>query len=439
MAIPVNPGNFSGLAAVAGRGAPNLSLPIPGSQAQKAALAREGLLAQVSENRQNRDLEREKLAAAQQARQTMTPYQQAQVSHQQQGYQLQKEKLQLQQKAMMEEINGRAIQQVESEEKDTIEAKAMAASGYLSMAEEDKNSGETRQALVAAGVQQGWWSEEESQALLEMPREQFDVLAKSMLLQSTQALKIHGQMKKKAESSAEKRIYDPETGQLVYETMPATKPNINKTQEEIGSLEETAANIDVIDQKFDRSYFGPWAEYLKTPVLNTASGVYNAIEDISGGDTTIRLDKDNAEWLTSRANFKADLMRTAMVLIKQLSGVQYSDKQLEFMFEFIPDIKTDSPETAEGKIQSLKEGLKRSRGLKEDILKEGYKVGSPAYQKEYLRRMKENITTGTSDTGATYMKDGKTYSMDTIKSAADKLGITPQELIRQRGLEQYAK
>jgi len=92
------------------------------------------------------------------------------------------------------------------------------------------------------------------------------------------------------------------------------------------------------------------------------------------GDMT-KLSPDQQAWLKKYSEFSSQSQGLALSYIKQLSGVQYSDKQLDFMKDILP-MPDDSPSNFEGKMEGLQTHLQQLKTLKEELLSQGIKYST---------------------------------------------------------------
>lgn len=97
---------------------------------------------------------------------------------------------------------------------------------------------------------------------------------------------------------------------------------------------------------------------------------------------------EQKRYLEKYSNFVARSEMLSLQIIKQLSGVQYSDKQLEFMKKILPSIGGDTVKSEfKGRSSNMMRFFKQIKSDREAILREGVSQGSKEYREKMLQKM----------------------------------------------------
>lgn len=155
------------------------------------------------------------------------------------------------------------------------------------------------------------------------------------------------------------------------------------------------------------------------------------------GDVVGNLQDKDAKWLEQRQNFSTLSNYMALDVIKQLSGVQYSDKQLEFLKMIIPK-ETDPESVWKGKWNALMEIMDNTKKLSDELISKGYTINSQEYKERVLNDVRNKVldySVGTKN--PSYISsDGKTsVSMQNIQDKAKELNKSPEEIIKMYNLK----
>ncbi|MFW9927770.1 MAG: hypothetical protein ACFFD1_00075 [Candidatus Thorarchaeota archaeon] len=179
-------------------------------------------------------------------------------------------------------------------------------------------------------------------------------------------------------------IHNPETGEVIGVKDMPTNTNRTTFQKDILNAKE---NISLFDQTLNRV----------KPSMLGAKGTFDAkkleFTNWVKGFTGYDINKGQKQWLLARQKINTQLQYLGLGIIKQLSGVQYSDNQLKFLQKIIPDLG-DAEVSFYAKQDAVKNIFNNASRIREQILAEGYTYSTKkdsAYAKEYLKRL-ENVS-----------------------------------------------
>ncbi len=453
MNIPINPGNFSGLAAVAGNGrAPNLSLPIPGSEGFKRQQALNAQLGQMGSSIAKAMGGQGGGGAQGPAQQQVDPKMAlalAKFEEQKQNNQFAQE---MKQQEMAErkrqfdlKIQQNAYEQARTDKAGEIEAKAAAGMSYLQLTPEEQEADETRTQIVSAGQQLGWFNEEEAQQLQMMPKPMFDTRVKTWTLQSVKALEIQKELAgKQAKELKEKgkvaQVYNPETGEMEETSQPLSTTQTTREQESIVNMLDQVDKMQQLGGDFKEEYL-TGAGRIKDYVGQLSSLFPGISSKVIGEENT----NDIRKWRQKKAGFSSTLGQFFAAYVKEMTGVQFGMKEFEMRKKEVINA-FDDPDEFIGKFNSMLGNMKTKLEVKQTLLRQGVPLNTPQFQEAFdktLNNLQQNVNSElstTPDQPSTFKRsDGKIFSIDVINQAAEKLGKTPEEIIKMQGLDPYDK
>lgn len=328
-------------------------------------------------------------------------------------------------KALIGQLNAQVESSARDKKKEELEGMLSVSSAIASM---DPNQlEENKAAVLNATVRSGLITEEQGQQLAGMSSKQLQTFAKAGVYVSKNALQMQmAQMKQQAGAGGTK-VYDPNTGNLVYESQPLDKTNLTNTIKASTDADESLTMLKQIGDQYKKEYLGAGGAI--------TGGVLKGRDWLStfpGAGSLAELNPEQKDWLQGYSGFRSSVESTAMSVIKQLSGVQYSDKQLEFMRKIIPNPE-NSPSEFEGKFNSMTDRLGNLKGLKERLLKEGYSLNSEAYKDKYLMEAEKTLSAPVTKEGegAIIGRDGKEYSRQMLEQFAKDNKMNVEDLIKR--------
>ena len=419
MAINVSPANVSGLAAIAGRRG-LLNLPSPASAglqslqlgqqreqaAQRAALQKQQIQAQELAALRQAQIARERnalLAQQQQGQQQIARdrlgLQQQQLAQQgllQQGQLgLQQGQLGLQERKLniAEEQNNKklAFEQMKlgveqlakkkKEDLDKIGAFATSAKLAMEQVKDPADANLLRNQIIDEAVSGKMIDKGMGEQLRKQPLSAFNRAIDVFVLQAKRAKDLKA-MRNKETSSGTLKFTDSNGNTIEYN--PLSKPVTTETQKSLVYAQDNLKELTGLINEVPDEFLGPKS-------LNQWSNT--AKEWLSGVPGLNKLSPSASEKekmkLYNSYNGKVNML--AMQTIKQLSGVQYSDKQLQFMKQIIPEIGPGTTKTIfDGKAENLVRYYQVVENAKKKLLDRGIQVSSDPnskYGKELLQEI----------------------------------------------------
>lgn len=292
----------------------------------------------------------------------------------------------------------------EKHDKPMLEKKAAAATMYLTSPELQKDEGSTKQ-YVDSLVKQGIYNEDEGEQFLKATPKQRATISQMDLVSSGKAAGILSTKEKAKQEKA------PSSGEG---NAKLSKTSESRVQKDIIDADETLGELKNLQGTFDESFVGA-----SGAIKGAAYGAIDWASNAPGLEGKIGLGEENKKWLKKRSEFSSNTLALAMSYIKQLSGVQYSDKQLEFMRKFVP-MPEDSPTIAKGKMNALSGKLNRLKDSKQKLLREGISKGSDEYKERFLNESQRILNS-----------DAPQYSEEDIKFTMEKHGLSREDVMKR--------
>lgn len=426
MAINVSPANLSGLAAIAGRRG-SLNLPSPGAlglqslqlkqqkeqAAKQAALKQQQIQAQELASLRQAQIQRQQLA--QQAQQSQARGLLDSRKLQMQGQQFgQQQDLKQQQLQQQQDQFGRkqgftedtvkkemAMKQLQMETKELAKKKAselnnmgaFATQASLAMGQV-KNPSDARAlqvSIIDEAMKNKYIPKAEGERLKKLPISTFKNQMQFKVLQLNRA-KDFKALRPKDKSSGMLKFTDSSGNTVEY--TPLTKPNQTSTQKELLYARDNLSELTGLINEVPENFFGPQASgQTLTQVREWVSGIpgLGKVDPSKGAKTQ----------LETYSNYNGRLKMLAMQTIKQLSGVQYSDKQLEFMKEILPEIGVSASKSVfDGRAKNLVRYYKTIDAAKSKVLAKGIafsKDPDSKFGREMLTELQNNKAAPSND------------------------------------------
>jgi len=271
-------------------------------------------------------------------------------------------------------------------------------------------------------------SKEELSTLSQMSPVDITGVAMQDLFMTDKAGQMASLMKASANTGGTK-IFDPATGNLVYESTPATEPTQNKLQDEVVNAETHLARLNSIASTYNKNFLtlggsvkgavGQGSSYLNSGTVDSALGAVGV--DAKGA----------REFETKRKEFQVQLKNEMFSTIREFSGQSYTDKQLETMVDAI--VSETNPASFEGKMQGQLKYLQAMTQAKQKLLKDGIAFDSPAYRKEFVSTADSIMAKIQKEESTPITYQGRIYSPSDIEAIAKDNNITPEEVRKQLG------
>ena len=424
MAIDVQPPNYSGLVALAGKSAP-LNLQPTGAlglqalqqaQANEAALRQSslqqaqlqqagqlGLLTNQTQQQQNaqqaqyqqgllQNSTQQNAGAAAQAAATL---QQNALKNQgtqsletakylQTGQNQQATQANAQQKNMLD-AHKQVMDQLNKDSEKVLKEKG-AHAAYTIMALRDAKTSEAgnliRTESLKEAVTKGYVSKEDSERLAKMPLSQFGLAVGSMLI-STGTAADNKALNPPTAAPGTTTVFDPITGKPVYTSIPTTKAVDTQAQKDVMAAKDSSREITNLYKNVGEESFGYGA------FKNNLTYARELASTVPGLDSVAPSVESKAALKKYSDNLAAS-NGLAMDIIKQKSGVQYSDSQLAFMMNIVPEIGVFASRTVfEGRVANLQRYTNAVIRDREELLKNHLVIGTPEYEAAMSKKTDE--------------------------------------------------
>lgn len=178
---------------------------------------------------------------------------------------------------------------------------------------------------------------------------------------------------------------DPTTGAVNFSSV-LTKPVAGDAQKDIISAEDNLNELDKITSSVPDEFFG--ANAVAQPINKVREWAQNL--PVIG--SVVKPDEKTKKTTELYSNLQGGLQNMSMQIIKELSGVAYSDSQLAFLKEILPTIGPTSIKSEFlGRAANLKEFFNRVKATREDLLSKGITIDNPQYKEEMLSNMKSMV------------------------------------------------
>lgn len=402
MVLNITPPNFAGLAALAGTRTGGLGLSVPGELGLKAIQLRQaqeesrrqtaleqmriqqqGLLGLRQQQLAGQQLQQQGLLGQSDLTMRQRELEQRALASQNQ-FNLGQQQLASNERVSQSEIFGRDLvskrqaamdalkeemKRLAEEKKETLEEKgAFAASGLLALkqAKTPEEAQIIRTEFLKEALSKKYISKEEA-----------DTAASSPLSKFTQMLQFKAMQYGKAKEYKDMTAAVGEPSPVI-----GTKAR-NKAQEDVIAADDALKHLESLyDAPPD--YFG--AAALKYETQNPLREWGKDIPEIG---LRIALSEEEKVAQERYKDMKANSEHLAMKIVKDLSGVQYSDKQLKYLKEILPSIGPGTVEsTFRGRLNFLKNYYIKVKEARQKILSDGdIEFGS----KEYRTKMSNEI------------------------------------------------
>lgn len=381
MTVNINPPNFSGLAAAASNNTGNVNLPVPG------ALGLKGLELGLDQENARRQAMLEMMRQRQQSE--LVLQQQGLLSRrfeqdprqmllrQQDPRQLQRGPAQPNPVKEAEnqflESSKMDMAKLLNEGKDSIKEKgSFAAYAKLAMdkAKTPEEANQIRTEILKEALTKKYIDKEEAVFAAKLPISQF----KDRLSYKIMQYGVVHEYNAMADKSKKEEVG----------VSGLTAPTKTKAQQDISSADENIRALKNLYDNVPEKFFGISALGQK---LTKAQEIGKNIPIVG---SLIEPSAEAKESLKQYSKFNADVQHLALTIIKQLSGVQYSDKQLEFLKEILPDIGVfqTRPEL-KGRAESLIDYFNYVKRSRKELLSSGVKLTPEEYETQLLDKMEK--------------------------------------------------
>lgn len=425
MAINIAPPQLGGLAARSGQGSlglsgnSNLGMQLLQSQQAKQAMAQQAAMKQAEIRSRdeamlkagmlkNRELEiqenqniqqgqyqqgllgvqQQKIAADQANNQGVMDYRYAQLGQDQQKMAMAGQANQ--QKQAFEQMKLGIEEMAKKDEKELNEMGAfgLMAQSAMSQAKDPTEANMLRNEILAEAVAKGYVPKEQAKQLSQAPLSMFNRATEMMIFSADKAKDLAAMRKANApDKQAGKLSFTDANGNtLTYD--PLTTANKGVAQKDIMTTQDNLGELTSMINNVPPVFFGPAAA---KPEWSTP-----AREWLAGIPGLEKLDPsaDDKSQLKLYSNYNSRIKMLSMQTIKQMSGLQYTDKQLEFMMEILPSIGPGSVKTVfDGKSENLVRYYNKIGQARQKVIDSGVNFNSDPnseYGQKLLAELRNN-------------------------------------------------
>jgi len=384
--LDISPANLSGLAALASRGDTNLNLPVPGELGLKALqlnmqqdqAKKEELYKLLALQQQARSQDYQTLASSrgsgggssypqsipnvEELKQQLAALNQPQLNQTQQQANPQQKVLESLQKEMTKLLDE---DDASTKEKGEF---ALQFKNMLDQASTPEEAHQIRNEGLKIARANKYLTSEEVDAASKLPLSQFKRGLEFKAMQYGLANKYKDSQKGTEEVS-------PDTSELSAATKTQAQKDIVMSEDNIRQLEDLFSQVP--DNFFGASSLG-----------QQATKAQEWGENIPGIGKFVSPSKEAKADLKKYSSFQGKAEGLSLQIIKQLSGVAYTDAQLEYLKSILPSIGASTTKSQfEGRSQALFDWFNGIKEHRQNLLKNKIPLGS----KEYNKQMKDFV------------------------------------------------
>ena len=424
MGLELQPPNLAGLIALANGGqGGNLNLESPGKLGllafqeaaannnnmaqnanQRQQIAQAGQLGLLNNATQNRQIDMQSLMqqAAMKQQQDEMAYkykalgQQGQMNNAEnalkaqqlsQQYSLGKGELDAKKQDNIIDLMKLQVEKLADEKKETLKERgAFAATGLMAL-NNVKTPAEAQllsQEIAKEALSKGYISKEDAQHFLSSPIS----ARKNMLQMQTMQYGMAEEYKSMRGADAEKsgateiRLAD---GTVVKTSMP-TEKNKSDLQNDVAFADQNVKELKGIIDSVPESFFGAAA------LKQQGTKIREWAESIPGLGKLVGPTEEDKSELEHYSGVQGKINYIAMQTIKDLSGLSYTDKQLEFMNRIIPQMGPGHvPSEFKGRAKNLLRFYEMTKQAKKELLDKGISLESnpEEYKDQLLQKMQQ--------------------------------------------------
>ena len=223
------------------------------------------------------------------------------------------------------------------EKKETIEQKKN-FTGYAMYAIQNAKTPEEkqmlRQEILKEAESKGYLSKEKKRKYSQMPLSQFErqIQMDGMALGAVDDYKKMMDAQLKPESKGGKKIYDPETGKLIFSSEP-TSTNTTRIQEDISEGDKKLQVIRRIKKKIKKeflTYKGQVGANLAAKAEKASNiPIIGSALDSAAGYVTGKNKEERSKFLQSKQNFANEIGQMFMAYKKEITGVAARPEEVE--------------------------------------------------------------------------------------------------------------
>jgi len=266
-----------------------------------------------------------------------------------------------------------------ADKKEAIHAKgAQASYGLMAMnnAKTPEEANMARNEIIKDSLEKGYLSKDQVDTVSKLPLSQFKALLGSQVIQFGAAKEMKDVMdaQKSTTNPGDVKMSVDAAGNMTY-TKAASKPEQGKLEADLVGADDSIREIKDLVEKAPSNFFGAGA------VKQDATWYKEWGQNIPLVGKYIKpSDKDKSE-LSDYSAIQSQVKNQSMNIIKTLSGLSYTDKQLEFMNEIVPALGKGAVESEfRGKGKNLLRYFEQLKQNRANLLAQGIPVSSPEYE-----------------------------------------------------------
>lgn len=392
-------------------------------------LQEQGFTGQQNDLNRQKDytIEGAKIGLDQQRADQLARYQQGQLGIDQQNADTKSGSLEQQKSQQAEELKIKQAHQFLLEHVQMNKEKSMERSGYamgLIHTSDDK----TQKMIIDQAVEKKILTSAQAEGLKKLsPKERQDLAVQD--LTAAEAVASFKSQQSPGSSGVE---YYPD-GSIKSVTQGATKPTLNDLQKNIVAAQQGIAQYGEAIKGYQKEFL-TYAGASKAAVGNFMSGAPDFVNKpltevikAAGGDPS-----KWGKFASDRKEMLSQLKSLQFTIMKQLSGVQYSDQQLAQLQEMTVDSR-DNPAEFEGKSMGFFKTSKVMMDIAQKAASQGISMNSAEGNKIFedtMKTMKEQGLVGNQHK-AQYLYNGKPVSKEDYeetRNAWKKAGRTDEQI-----------
>lgn len=373
--INLNPGNFGGLAALAGTRVGGLGLQSPAEAYLKAR----------GQNTEA-NIAQQKIASGERQSNLDRIAQQNQFSEQNK---LAQQEMGMRQKEFDNKMEIQAMGLAKTREADEMQATAAFAMTVAQMSPEEWEKDKV--SIINSMVQAGLADEDTGKKFVDMDHRTINRLSKVTAIMTGKAsdyMKVMGE-----QESGSTKVYDPNTGKLVYESQPLTPSAKTDEQKSQLQMSKDFNNLGRIESHFNEKYLTTKGQQ-DLAVSRTAERLegYPLIGNIAqgvAGTFTGKNKEERSQFLEEGTQFLNETEQFFMRYRKYITGAQAALKELsELRSRFLSGDMSSSE--FRGSIRAIKDTYTADMGFQREALTKGVVTTKIATEADIAHTLKEN-------------------------------------------------
>lgn len=289
---------------------------------------------------------------------------------------------------MFQEQRQEQLKQLLSEKKEAIRAKgAFVSYGLMSMtgAKTPEESQQIWNEISKEAVANKYISPEQAKQMGQLPISQRINLMKGMVIDAGMAAELKAMQEKKEGSGGSTEVITSD-GTVIRTSAPTT-PVKGEIQKKIMNSSENVRELKYMIDNVPDDFFGAPAVGQSVTYLRELG------EKLPGVGKLLEPSKEAKDSSELYSSMQSQTRNLSMNVIKDLSGLSYTDKQLEFMNEIIPQIgPTATRSQFNGRAKNLLRFFEEVESAKEELLEQGFKLDTAnnkeVFKEKLLSKMK---------------------------------------------------